>query len=356
MIWKILLASFLLTSLSVDAQTFAGESLEYDPAENRFFSSKNGASIVQRSANGTISYFGNGLLSSYGMEVMNNTLFAIAGSNIYGYDLDTEMQVMQIAIPGANFLNGMASDGNNRLWVTDFGAKKIHEIDVTDYMSPSSVVVVANTVTTPNGIVYDETGNRLLFVNWSSNAPIKQVDLSDYSVTTVTTTSVGNIDGIDNDSYGNFYISSWSPNRITKYDANFSNAEIITAPGISSPADICYAQEIDTLAIPNGNSTVTFVGFATQTGLEEEVLQSEISVFPNPVTQQSYIAFELSSAQQTNIKLLDMNGRVAYQIINEKLAAGAHRILFAGFEIASGQYLLVVETYAGSEVQKVFVK
>lgn len=58
-------------------------------------------------------------------------------------------------------------------------------------------------------------------------------------------------------------MASWSPNRITKYSPDFSVSEIITvAGGLSSAADICYANEIDTLAIPNsGNTTVVYVGF-----------------------------------------------------------------------------------------------
>lgn len=353
---KLLLSIVLLLPSFLVAQNFAGESVEYDAVQNRFFSSANNGSIVQRAANGDISLFGSGLLSSYGMEVMNNTLFAIAGSSVYGYDLDTELQVMQISISGAGFLNGMASDGNNRLWVTDFSAKRIHEIDVTNYATPSSSIVVNNTVTTPNGIVYDEVENRLIFVNWGSNAPIKQVNLDDYSVSTIVTTSLGNIDGIDNDSYGNFYISSWSPNRITKYSSDFAMSEIISAPGISSPADICYAQPIDTLAIPNGNGTVTFVGFATPTSISELSQTSQFSVFPNPVTQHSHISFVLTEAQQTNIKLLDMSGREVYQILHENLPAGAHRVLLAGFKLTSGLYLLKLETSTGFQTQKVFVQ
>jgi hypothetical protein len=353
---KLLLSLILLLPSFLVAQNFAGESVEYDAIQNRFFSSANNGSIVQRAANGDISLFGNGLLSSYGMEVMNNTLFAIAGTSVYGYDLDTEQQVMQISITGTGFLNGMASDGNNRLWVTDFSAKRIHEIDVSDFGNPSSSLVVANTVTTPNGIVYDETEDRLIFVNWNSNAPIKQVDLDDYTVSTIVTTTVGNIDGIDNDSYGNFYISSWSPNRITKYNSDFSVSEIISAPGISSPADICYAQEIDTLAIPNGNGTVTFVGFVTATSIHELDQISKFEVFPNPVTQQSHISFVLNEAQRTNIKLLDMSGREVSQILNENLSAGTHRVLLAGFKLTSGLYLLKLETKTGFQTQKVFVQ
>jgi hypothetical protein len=355
MIRNLLLTAFFAFPVIVNAQNFAGESLEYDALQNRFFSSANNGSIVQRAANGDISLFGSGLLSSYGMEVMNNTLFAIAGNSVYGYDLDSETQVMQITIPGANFLNGMASDGNNRLWVTDFSAKRIHEIDVTNYASPTSAIVVNSTVTTPNGIVYDAVEDRLIFVNWGSMAPIKQVSLDDYAVTTLTTTSVGNIDGIDNDSYGSFYISSWSPNRITKYNADFSVSEIITAPGISSPADICYAQAIDTLAIPNGNGTVTFLGFNTPTAIAESAENQKFTVYPNPVSAQSYISFELAEGQQVKIELLDTSGRTVHQILNEQLPSGAHRVLMAGFDLSAGQYFLKVETNLGISAHKVIV-
>lgn len=94
-----LFTALIAASLSGSAQSFFGTSIEYDPVQNRFFSSKNGASIVQRAADGTISYFGDGLRATYAMEVMNNTLFAIDDETIYGYDLDSELQVMEITIP-----------------------------------------------------------------------------------------------------------------------------------------------------------------------------------------------------------------------------------------------------------------
>lgn len=339
-------------SFSLNAQNFAGESVEYDAGQNRFFSSANGGSIVQRAANGEVSFFGSGLQATHGMEVMNNTLFAIAGSNVFGYDLNTETQVMQITIPNAAFLNGMASDGNNRLWVTDFSAKRIIEIDVTDYSNPTSAVVVANTVTTPNGIVYDETEDRLVFVNWGSNAPVKEVVLSDYSVNTIINTGVGNVDGIDKDNLGNFFISSWSPNRITRYDSDFAVSEIISAPGITNPADICYALEIDTLAIPNGNGTVTFVGFSLPTSLEDFSAENAFSVYPNPINENTQVVFELKESGPVKITLAGSDGRQVFSVLDQYLPSGKHRVLLAGFVPAPGQYVLTIETPAGRFAQK----
>jgi hypothetical protein len=346
--------ALLWASFSLNAQNFAGESLEYDAQQNRFFSSANGGSIVQRAANGEISFFGSGLQATHGMEVMNNTLFAIAGSNVFGYDLDTETQVMQLTIPGATFLNGMASDGNSRLWVTDFSAKRIIEIDVSDYSNPTSEVVVANTVTTPNGIVYDETEDRLIFVNWGSNAPIKEVILSDYSVNTLMNTGLGNVDGVDKDNLGNFYISSWSPNRITRYNSDFSTAEIISAPGITNPADICYALEIDTLAIPNGNGTVTFVGFSLPTSLEDLSNKNAFSVYPNPINENSQVVFELKESGPVKISIAGSDGRQVFTVLDERLPSGQHRVLLSGFVPAPGQYILSAETPGGRFTKKIF--
>lgn len=353
---RIYLAVLLIVAtLSGAAQNFSGESVEYDPIQNRFFSSRNGSSIVQRAANGTISYFGNGLQASYGMEVMNNTLFAIEGSKVYGYDLDTELQVMETIISGASFLNGMASDGESRLWVTDFSAGKIHEIDVSDYQNPVSTLVVSNTNSTPNGIVFDGDANRLIFVNWGNNAPIKQVDLTDYSVATLTQTSLGNIDGIDNDAYGNFYTASWSPARITRFNSDFTSSETITAPGISSPADICYAQEIDTLAIPNGNGTVTFVGFISTTGITEKQQASGLTVSPNPLTDNSEVQFYLNRQQTVRISLHSASGQEVH-VFSGDMSAGLQRVLLAGFNFTAGLYLLNVVSEDASYSAKVLVE
>lgn len=337
------------------AQMFGGESVEHDPTANRFFSSSDGSSIVQRAANGSLSYFGSGLQADFGMEVMGNTLFAVTGSQIIGYDLTTEMQVASISIPGAGFLNGLTSDGTDKLWVTDFGNDKIFEIDMSNMASPSYTEIVSNTGSTPNGIVYDGPNNRLVFVNWGSNAPIKAVDLSNNQVSTLTTTSLGNIDGIDEDNQGNFYISSWSPDRISMYDNAFANPPVtISAPGVNNPADICYARSIDTLAIPNGNGTVTFVGLAP-VQVDRPMDGFSLHFAPNPVTESSYIGFELESASQVKASIFNPNGQLVQVILEEELPAGTNKVLLTGLGLANGSYFLVFEA-ANQRITRKFVK
>ncbi|MBX7050447.1 MAG: T9SS type A sorting domain-containing protein [Flavobacteriales bacterium] len=352
-IYAAALACLFASTLSAQQLTSL-ESIEYDPTNHRWLAGNSSNVIVVDDNGNEQDYFGSDPEADYGMEVMGTALYSIVGSSVKAYDLTSGLEVSSINITGAQFLNGMASDGDHRIWVTDFTAKKIYEIDFTDWANPSYVQIVSSTGTTPNGICYDEANDRLVFVSWGSNAPIKAVALSDYSLTTlVPNTSVGNIDGIDNDSYGNYYIASWSPNRITKYNSDFSASEIITVNGtLSSPADIAYAEETDTLAIPNsGNQTVLFVGF-TPSGITERSDENPFGVncYPNPLTPQSVLSFELVSSGLTTIEILDQQGRVVEELLRENLTAAKHKIVLGELDLSSGHYLWRITNAEGSQV------
>lgn len=342
--FKLLVAGALVVPGILNAQFGSIESIEYDPVNGRFLVSNGNNVQIANSAGNAVGQFGTEPKANYGMEVMGDALFTIiSGGIVRAFDLTSGVQVSTITIPGTQFLNGMASDGESRIWVTDFGAKKVYEIDFSDMTNPQYEVIVANTVTTPNGICFDEVNNRLVFANWNSNAPIKAIDLDDYSVNTlVANTGVSNIDGIDNDSEGNFFISSWLPTaRITKYNNDFSQSEIITVTGLSSPADICYAREIDTLAIPNsGNQTVKYVGFGeTPSSVEPIENPFAFSFYPNPVTENSTMNFTLKKAAQVRIEILDIKGKTIEVILNETMGAAKHTVVPNVAELASGMYL-----------------
>jgi sugar lactone lactonase YvrE len=318
------------------------ESIEYDPIQGRFLVS-NSNSVVHVDGNGNgVSTLPSPIAAAYGMEIFNNQLFAIHSNRVKVFDLATNALIQTVNITGAGFLNGMASDGVSKVWVTDFSAKKIHQIDFTDLANPITTVLSNNTTTTPNGIVYDEANNRLVFVSWGSNAPIKALDLTDNTITTLTTTTLGNCDGIDKDGLGNYFVASWSPNRITKYSADFAVSEIITvAGGLSSAADICYANENDTLAIPNsGNTTVVYVGF--------DNTPNSINTFINhagfnTATFSDHWEISTHGAVQTNIHylLLDNQGKVIISN-NWLLENTTNRLIVPNQSLPNGTYFLVM--------------
>lgn len=326
------------------AQTFKGESVEYDEANNRYLTSDDGSSIVQRSANGTISYFGQALQADYGMEIVGNTLFAISGANIYGYDLTSATQVAAINIPGASFLNGLASDSTH-LWATDFSGGKIYQIDISNLASPVVSTLVPTYGGTPNGIVHDKANNRLVVVSWGSNAKIKAIDLSNGTISTLVTTTLSNIDGIAMDKQGNFFIAAWSPDKIVQYNNDFSQSTDINVAGLNNPADICYAWATDTLAIPNtGANNILFVGFqntnALQAGADKGI---SLQVLPNPLAETSRIELKSKQTGMALLSITDIKGQNLYVSEPFLLLAGQKSLPFPTLSLQQGFYYLTLE-------------
>lgn len=325
--------------LSAQTNLFTNiEAVEYDPGSGRFFVS-NGNSIVQKLPDGSYSLFGNAQ-ASHGMEVLDGKLFVVKSGNIRAYDLATAEQLMNITVPGAQFMNGMATDGVDRLWVSDFSAKKIYEINVADVGNPVVSTVVANTVSTPNGLVYDGANNRLLMANWGTNSAIKAVSLTDYAVSTLHGTGLANVDGIALDNLGRIYISSWQPQRVTRYSENFTVTENIITTGLGNPADICYALAVDTLAVPNSStSTVLFVGFGTSgMGETDEDDAVGLAVFPNPATDHARVSLFLKEAARLRLELVDAMGRTVKVPVNEAVPAGRTLVPFVLNDVANGAY------------------
>lgn len=352
---KLTITSFILlfTFCFSFSQNYTGaESVEYDPVNDRWLVS-NGNRIISDDGQGNLSYFGTGT-TSYGLEVIGNTVFGIQGSSIVGYDLTTELQVTTVSISGATFLNGMTSDGVDTIYVTDFSQGEIHEIDFSNFASPIATQIVANTQNTPNGILYDGDNNRLIYTSWNSNAQIKQVDLSNNQVSTIITTSVGSIDGIDDDALGNYYVSSWSPDRITKYDSNFENPETVTTPSLNNPADIGINQATGIIGIPMGSSVI-FVDLGVLSLEEFNTNAFNFTVSPNPIDATSEIHLFNLNSTSIKIELLDLSGKVV-QTISNRLDLGINSISLKNINQSSGIYFIRASNEFGIATKKVIIK
>lgn len=248
------------TSLVVGQSYNSPESLDYHPGSGYWFISNQSAQqILRKSVSGPLTVFASNLGGNpHGLEIIGDTLYVDAGSRILGYDINTGAQTMNLNL-GATFLNGLTADNQGLLYATDFSAKKIYRIDP---QVPAFEILVANTVSTPNGIVYDPLLDRLVFCNWGANAPVKAVNLQTAEVTTIMSTNLTNCDGIVRNSYGDFYISSWSPQIVTVFKNNFNGNTQQVINNLSNAADLGYDMLHDTLGIPNSGTAnnVVFVG------------------------------------------------------------------------------------------------
>ncbi|MBL0050619.1 MAG: T9SS type A sorting domain-containing protein [Bacteroidetes bacterium] len=330
----ITIAVILFTQINCIAQTYNGpESVEYDYANQQWYvgNKNNGTVIIWK--DGVLSNFASGMTQGpYGIELFNGVLYCChSGNKIRGFDVSTGQVVFNVTT-GGQFLNGITHDDSS-LYVTDFSGKKIIKVDV---VNQTSNIIATGLAKTPNGIFYDSTYNRCVFVTWVRVPPYNKL-IWQPMLFYLKTTTLGNIDGLARDGNGNWYTASWSNNAITKFDSLFTGTGTIVSTGLSSPADIFYNVLGDTLGIPNsGNANnVVFVAFGATT------LNGENKTVPNYFFDSSrrviVVLTILPLTDNTTISVYDAGGK---EVAQQKINAGTTTFEINVATLSPGTYYL----------------
>ncbi len=247
-----LLGPMLSAPLLLSAQYNSPESVEYDPTGDRYFVSNLGdGTIQQQDQAGTVTPFASVSPDPYGLEILGDTLYACSGGRVKGFLLSNGTQVLDLNT-GAGFLNGIATDGHF-LYVTDFSGQQIFRVEPS---TASVTTWVAGTGGTPNGIVYEPVFDVLLVAYWGPGAIVRGYDRSTAAIMGNVSTGVGNIDGITIECHGLVLISSWSPDRITRFEWGVMSPQFedLQVPALSQPADIDFDTVHDRICIPSGGN------------------------------------------------------------------------------------------------------
>lgn len=346
---KITTLLILLTSGVLFSQAYSGpESVEYDYTNSRWLiANTTSHQVLARSSSGTLTVFatltGTG---PYGIEIVGDVLYCCNGASVKGYSLVNGANVFSVNV-GASFLNGIAHDNSGNLYVTDFSGKKIFKVVIA---TSTFSTIATGLVQSPNGIVYDEANNRCVFANWGTNAPIKAIDLTTFTVTTLLSTTNSNIDGITRDASGNYYLSTWGSQNVLRYDSAFANPPFSIATSLSNPADISVNLVDNVLAIPNsGNNTVTFVNLNLNTDSFEGNWLKSISVSPNPIVSIATLKFELNASMKISAEIVNIEGKTVGNLHfnDEALQNGSVDIDLS--YLNSGVYYLVFRADANSK-------
>lgn len=257
----------LVCGNAVQAQTLSGpESLDYDAAGDRYLiSNRSAGQILARSATGVLSVFTQDPGSPAGLEIVGANVFVADGARIRGYRLSDAAVVLDVAISGASFLNGLASDGVSRLWTTDFSTQRLHQLEISNLGNPQLSTPITATGFTPNGVWWDQGNQRLLLVSWGANARVFSWTPGTTAANLIVQTSFSNFDGVVQDCDGAVYVSSWGAAAILRSTTPLTAQSVFSvyAASQSNPADLSYAAGLGEIGVPNaGNNTLAFLSTA----------------------------------------------------------------------------------------------
>jgi len=323
------------------------ESVVYDESNSRYLVSNCGnGKIIQIDSNGQQSYFNTELTYTLGLHIVGDTLFVSSNagpySGIVGSLLSSAEIVFHVDIPEKQLLNDITSDNSGNLYVTDCDANKIFKVHMS---SMTYSTLVDSGLGYPNGILFDETNNRLLVLNCLlSGRPILAVDLGNLSLTTVVETGFNSIDGLTIDTDGNYYFSSWTEDKVFRYDAAFTNPPEVFTSGHTDPADIFYNKMNDVLAVPNFSAdTVEFIPVGS-VGVNDKPIpgQGSIDIYPNPFSNEVNISFILTENAHTKLYIYNSEGERVKELINNELGKGEHQFIWNSNDLNPGVYIVSI--------------
>jgi hypothetical protein len=167
----------------------------------------------------------------------------------------TDESIVDLTIPGMQFLNDITSDGVEYLYVTDWhpGGCEIYRISTTDHTFST---FMAGGFSYTNGILYDGDHNRLLTVGYIGNDYSQDylitIDLDDPTITETFDPGVRGFDGLTIDNDGNIYFSAWLPDAVYRYrGGELEGSPELVSSGHPDPADIFFDKYNNILAVPN---------------------------------------------------------------------------------------------------------
>ena len=213
-------------------------------------------SVVNTS--GKVSVFASGLDDPKGLKIIGNNLYIADKTKIIKASLNdskTSVFVPTNDFPATpQFLNDLEADLQGNLYVSDSGdimdtgkGGAIYKID-----SSGKVTLLIDgkqdvRVMAPNGLLADDTGNVLIYVDFTSGV------LYTYNQQTKALTDIaegfGGGDGIVHHSSGTMYVSDWKSGKV--FSVNRKYDVTILKDGYQSAADIAITNDEMFLMVPD---------------------------------------------------------------------------------------------------------
>jgi len=246
----------LLTPESVvqatDGAIYVSEINEFD---------KDGDGQISVIRDGKVSTLVNGLDDPKGLAIIGNNLYIADKTKVLKVTLNespvqlsTFVEASAFANP-PQFLNDLEADPKGNLYVSDSGdimgtgkGGAIYKID----SQGNTTLLIDGTqderVMAPNGLLADDTGDYLIFVDFTSGI-LYQYNQSNKALTDISETSFGGADGIAHHSNGTMYISDWKSGKV--HGMNMNGEVSLLKEGYQSAADIAITKDEQYLMVPD---------------------------------------------------------------------------------------------------------
>jgi gluconolactonase len=212
-------------------------------------------SVIQ---NGKATVFTSGLDDPKGLKIIGNNLYVADKTKVMKIGLnDGKASVFAAAsaFPATpQFLNDLEADPQGNLYVSDSGdilgtgkGGALYKIDAAGKVTLLIDGKQDPRVLAPNGIIADDTGNVLIYVDFTSGV------LYSFNQQTKALNDIaegfGGGDGVVHHSNGTMFVSDWKNGKV--FSVNRKNDVALVKDGYKSAADIAITRDEKYLLVPD---------------------------------------------------------------------------------------------------------
>ncbi|PWB68505.1 hypothetical protein C3F09_11505, partial [candidate division GN15 bacterium] len=230
----------------------APECAVFDTVHNRYLvSSYQLSGVFAIDLNGQTSLFWHAPRGPISNLIYRDTFYVVWGEspgNVSGLNLATGSEVMRVTLPGSTYPDGITSDSSGNLWIVDAGERTLFRLRMSDRTVTKFVLYTLSRLA--QDVCFDSTHNRLIIVGFTEGAPVQAYNITGGTVSTLTTTTFGQMDGIARDRFGNYYVSGHYAGKVYMYDSLFTEPPLEAVTNLAFPSNIAYNWRDHLLVIP----------------------------------------------------------------------------------------------------------
>lgn len=229
------------------------ESVIYDEENEVFYVSNIGDS---QESDGFISKIGvdgekldmkwiTGLNDPKGLLLHNGRLWVSDVQEVVVMDTDLAEIIVRIPVKGAESLNDITVDEQGQIYISDMGKSSVF---IKNNRGEIIEWIDSEALQNPNGLLVVE--NALYVASWgdSKNGNVLKINRDTKNIEQVTSSGLGNLDGIQQNEEGELYVSDWDTGTIYKINLQGEVEELFTSE--KSSGDILYFEKENQLILP----------------------------------------------------------------------------------------------------------
>jgi sugar lactone lactonase YvrE len=203
-----------------------------------------------------------GLNAPKGLAIFGRTLYTSDIDELVAIDIDSGRITNRFKVNDAKFLNDVAVSRNGDVYVSDMVLNRIHVLTEDSF----SVWIENEKLESPNGLL--ALGDDIILGSWgkmtdgfATEVPghLKRISIKDKTIESIGDgSSVGNLDGVEIDNDGDFYVTDWMTGKLLHIEHSGEVSVLLDLPQGSADHEFIMGKSLILIPLMKDNKLLSY--------------------------------------------------------------------------------------------------